>query len=130
MLSANQIAKICYETDRAFNAVVSSNIGLSWEDCPQRSRNEAISNVRYLIDNQTAPASDIHERWLKTQRDLGWTWADEYNKLYKCDPMVTHFNKLTPRQQLRINLFGTIVRMCHKKKLSDTARTLLDMLDT
>lgn len=109
MEKAEQIAKICHETNRAYCQTIGDNSQLAWEESPEWQRQSAINGVKYHLKNPDAKPSDSHNSWLQEKRETGWKYGPVKDVEKKEHPCFVEYEELPVEQQKKDYLFKAIV---------------------
>src|SRR4051812_37117375 len=104
-MTNEQIAKVCYETNRAFCEVTGDNSQKPWAEAEEWQRASAIKGVGFAIDNPDAPESAQHDAWLRDKLADGWRYGPVKDATAKTHPCIVPFNGLPPEQQIKDYLF-------------------------
>ena len=110
MLTAEDIARVCHEANRAYCRSLGDNSQSHWESAPDWQRQSAINGVRFTVANPKAPASASHESWMKEKLADGWTYGETKDPEKKTHPCIVPFEELPIEQQRKDMLFQAIVR--------------------
>ncbi len=113
MLSITEMAKVAYETNRAYCETVGDFSQDRWDCCPQWQRDTVINGVRAIKRGVVTEPKQSHENWIKHKEEKGWSYGPEKN-IEKSLGALTHpcmvpFDKLPEEQQMKDYLFFAIV---------------------
>lgn len=103
------IAKICHETNRVYCQNGGDNSQVAWEKAPQWQKDTMMNGVRFVIDNQHAPASANHDSWMAQKLADGWKYGEVKDEKKKEHPCIVPYEQLPLEQQLKDSLFRSIV---------------------
>ena len=109
MLSTTEIARVAYETNRAYCETLGDFGQGAWQYAPQWQRDTVINGVRAIKRGVVTRPEQSHENWMKEKYDEGWVWEAEKDVDKKLHPCMVPFNKLPAEQQMKDYLFFTIV---------------------
>lgn len=110
------IAKLCHEVNKAFCETQGDFSQTSWEDAPDWQKDSAINGVKFHIANPDASPSASHDSWLKEKIDTGWKYGIVKDVEKKEHPCCVPFEDLPMFQQVKDELFSSVVN-CTKKLL-------------
>ena len=103
------IARICHETNRVYCQNGGDDSQVAWEKAPQWQKDSTIMGVRFVIDNQHAPASANHDSWMAQKLADGWKYGEVKDEKKKEHPCIVPYEQLPLEQQLNNSLFRSIV---------------------
>ena len=110
MLTAEDIARVCHEANRAYCRSLGDNSQSHWESAPDWQKQSAINGVRFRVANPKAKDSAMHENWMKEKLADGWTYGEEKNPEKKTHPCLVPYDELPVEQQRKDALFSGIVK--------------------
>lgn len=103
------IARICHETNRVYCQNGGDDSQVAWEKAPQWQKDTMMNGVRFVIDNQHAPASANHDSWMAQKLADGWKYGEVKDEKKKEHPCIVPYEQLPLEQQLKDSLFRSIV---------------------
>ena len=113
MLSTTEIARVAYETNRAYCESLGDFGQLSWGNVEQWQRDSAMNGVLAIRKGIVTRPEQSHENWLKEKYDKGWVYGKEKNTDLSVGclthPCMVPFDKLPAEQQMKDYLFFAIV---------------------
>jgi len=109
-MNIEQIAKTCHEANRIYCEQIGDYSQPLWDDAPEWMKVSARKGVKYIMENPTLSAADLHESWLKHKQDEGWQYGETKNPAKKLHPCMIPYKELTREQRFKDNLFLTIVK--------------------
>ena len=107
--SVEQIARVCYEANRAYCITLNDFSQLPWEAAPPWQRDSCIAGVRFRIENPDAPPRASHENWMKHKQAEGWVFGEKKSGADKTHPCMVPFDQLPEDQQRKDVIFALIV---------------------
>jgi len=107
-MTAEEIAHVCHDANRAYSRTLGDESHPPWEDAPEWQRASAISGVQGLIDGTTSPAG-LHERWAAEKRADGWTYGEVKDPEARTHPCLVPYDDLPPEQRRKDALFLAVV---------------------
>jgi hypothetical protein len=110
MFTAEQIAAVAHEANRAYCQTLGDNTQLPWAAAPEWQRKSAIDGVIFHITHADATPSASHECWLQEKEANGWKFGPVKDAEKKEHPCCVPFEALPPEQQAKDHLFRSIVR--------------------
>jgi hypothetical protein len=95
-MNTTQLARICYEVDRAYTEAVLNNRHVTpWGSTPQASvRDTSVSRVEALLDGKTEDPAAAHEAWKAAQEKDGWRHGSPFDATAKVDPRLVAYADL------------------------------------
>lgn len=108
-LSAEEIARICHEANRAYCLTLGDFSQERWEFAPDWQKASAIHGVMFHLKHPDADDAASHENWLAVKRADGWKYGPVKNPEKKEHPCFLPFGDLPLEQQLKDRLFRSIV---------------------
>jgi RyR domain len=109
MLTIEQVAEVCHETNRAYCAQLGDLSQPEWTDAPEWQKRSAINGVIFHRNNPDASPSASHESWLEEKRRDGWSYGPVKDPGRKLHPCFVPFTGLPLEQQAKDKLFKGIV---------------------
>jgi len=109
-MTTSDIAKIVYESQRAYNQQVFGDFSQKpFDQLVESSKGEVEARVLFCVENRNAPASSLHDRWLSGLLCDGWRkgdYTDVKNKIHK---RLIPWSLLPNEEQVRDVMFMRIV---------------------
>ncbi len=102
------IAKMCYEVNRAFSKGMGDESHKSWEGTPENIQASVIDGVEYHLKSNTSPEQS-HQNWLRFKKKDGWVYGEVKDIVKKTHPLMVPFSELPLEDKLRDYLFKAIV---------------------
>lgn len=113
-MNNEQIARIAYETNRAYCQSIGDNSQPPWEEAPLWQQTSVLKGVEFHLrnhENEITPSpSASHESWLEGKRADGWKYGPVKDAAKKEHSCFVPYNQLPVQQRLKDYLFGAIVR--------------------
>lgn len=109
MITIEQIAKVCHQTNKAYCEQLGDTTQLDWDKVPEWQRVSAIKGVEYKLNNPDAKPSDSHNSWLEEKRNTGWTYGPIKDPEKKQHPCFIPYEGLPLEQQVKDFLFIAVV---------------------
>lgn len=110
-MNSEQIAKICYEANKAYCEALGDNSQPTWLELPESIKESAIDGVDFLIANPDTTPEQMHENWRKCKEEAGWVYKKEKSAMRKTHPSLVDFDELPESEQLKDILFSNIVKV-------------------
>lgn len=107
--SAEDIAVVCYETNRAYCVELGDFSQTSWDDAPDWQKLTVLDGVYFHLKHPDASDSASHENWLKEKMRTGWVWGSVKDEEKKTHPCMVPFKALPKEQQAKDALFRSVV---------------------
>jgi hypothetical protein len=103
------IAKVCYEANRAFCETLGDKSFKPWSDAPDWQKMHNIVEVKNKLANPDITSEQSHDNWMQLKLLQGWTWGPEKDAKKKKHPCLVFYHQLPRSQQLKDHLFQGIV---------------------
>lgn len=103
------IAKVAHEVNRAVKKFYGEEEIPSWADSTGGLRNRAMVGVEKIIANRAITASQLHEEWVKTMLQDGWTHGPVLDSISKRHPNMVRYDDLPDTQKLKDHIYLAIV---------------------
>lgn len=111
MLSSQQIAKVCHETNRAYCQVLGDNSQTPWSEAPDWQRESAIAGVQtYIGGPTTITPQRVHEHWVADKEKDGWVYGAVKDPEKKEHPCMVPYSELPPEQKVKDSLFLAVIK--------------------
>ena len=107
-MTVNDIAKVAYEANRAYNKALGVTSG-TWELFPEEEKRDYVAGVQFVLDNPDITPEDLHDEWLKTKINKGWTYGHVTNEGMKIHHCLVPFEDLPVKQKAKDYIFHAIV---------------------
>ena len=104
-MKAEQIAKVCHETNRAYCETLGDNSQPPWKEAPGWQKTSAINGVKFHLANPNSTPSKSHEEWLKEKEATGWKYGPVKDPAEKEHPCFVPYDELPPEQKAKDALF-------------------------
>jgi hypothetical protein len=108
VMTAEQIARVCHEVNRAYCDSLGDNSQLAWEHAPQWQKDSAMLGVRLHSENNVGPAAS-HESWMAQKVSEGWVHGAIKDPVAKTHHCIVPFIELPPAQQAKDYIFRAVV---------------------
>jgi hypothetical protein len=109
-LRAEEIARMCHETIRAYTRALGDTSYLHWEDTPQWQKDTTINGVLFHLRNPDAGPADSHENWMKQKFTEGWKHGPVKDPEKKEHPLLVAYEDLPLQQRMKDHLIVAIVK--------------------
>jgi hypothetical protein len=107
-LSIETIAETCHEANRVLQQVLGEEVNPPWAVLDQELKDSIMDGVLNALKGVTPRES--HENWLKFKEAHGWSYGETKDFEKKTHPCFVAYDELPPEQQLKDELFTSIVR--------------------
>lgn len=108
-LTAEHIARVCHEANRAYCLALGDSSQPHWDDAPAWQRDSAVNGVRFHIENPTAGPEGSHDNWWHQKQVAGWEYGPVKDAAKKTHPCMVPYEQLSPQQRAKDRLFVNIV---------------------
>lgn len=110
MLFAEQIARVCYETNRAYCMATGDHSLVPWDSAPGWHHQSSIDGVEALLANPEMTPEDQHAAWLAAKKKQGWKHGPAKIPEKLEHPCMLPYADLPSKQQAKNGLFQAVVR--------------------
>lgn len=110
MLTAEAIARVCHEANRAYCRELRDESQPSWDDAPAWQKESAIAGVGRCLDDAAITSEQLHEAWSRDKLEAGWVFGMVKDPLAKTHPCLVPYGELPAEQRAKDALFGAICR--------------------
>ena len=107
----NQAAQMAHELNRAYCATIGDPVAPCWDEATPAQRDRVILGVRFALQNPQATPDMMHQNWMKTHLDTGWTYGPVKDEGLKTHPCLVKYHQL-PAPQLVKDTFIPAVLNC------------------
>ena len=111
-LSIVDIARICYEANRAYCQVIAdANFPIlpPWEDASPETQLSIMTGATVVIESPTITAPELHEKWCADKMADGWKYGPVKDAKAKEHPCLVDYWALPQEQRRKDDLFRAIV---------------------
>lgn len=108
-VSADVIARVAHEANRAWCAAHGDFSQPIWEQAPEWQVRSAIDGVRFHLANPDAGDSASHDNWMAEKARNGWVYGETKDPEAKTHPCMVPFDELPADQQAKDRLFRSVV---------------------
>jgi hypothetical protein len=109
------IARVCYQANKAYCEAMGDRSQPSWEAAPQWQVDSAYNGVLFHRDNPNAGPEASHENWVKDKMAAGWVYGPCKDPEAKAHPCIVPFNDLPAEQKAKDYIFRAIVHALLRK---------------
>lgn len=110
MLTAEQIAKVTHEANRAYCETIGDYTQVRWEDAPEWQRSSAIAGVEATISGKAHTPEEQHEMWSLVKRFDGWVYGETKDAEKKTHPCLVPYAQLPEPQKAKDHLFRAVAK--------------------
>jgi len=105
--TADQIARVCHEANRAWCEAHGDHSQVGWDDAADWQRDSAIEGVHKALDGATP--EELHESWIDFKTVDGWVYGEVKDAAAKTHPCLVPYDDLPAEQREKDHLFAAIV---------------------
>ncbi|MFG3710868.1 RyR domain-containing protein [Micromonospora sp. NPDC047730] len=107
-LSAEDIARVCHEANRAIQALLQDpSPSPPWDDAPDWQRESAVAGVLEALNG--AGPEELHEAWCEAKRAAGWSYGPVKDPEAMTHPCLVPYAELPEGERLKDRLFMAVV---------------------
>lgn len=106
-IDIDQISKTCHEVNRAIQEFNNEPVGPSWVEAPADIKASARIGVFKAMEGATP--EQLHESWIGSKVDDGWTYGLEKDYFKKTHPCIVPYEELDDAQKLKDSVFAAVV---------------------
>lgn len=104
-------ARLCHEVNRRYCQGLGDNSQLPWDEMPLEHRAGLCAGVEaQLAADCMLTGEQMHERWMTSKLDNGWTLGEKKDTEKKTHPNLKPYAELSGQERFKDALFSTIVR--------------------
>jgi hypothetical protein len=108
--TANAIAQVCHEANRAFCATIGDHSQVAWDDAPDWQKESALDGVRGVIIGSITTPEQAHESWCDAKLKTGWVYGEKKDAETKTHHCLVPYDQLPEEQRSKDALFFAVVR--------------------
>lgn len=120
MLTVEDVAKICYDTNKSYCESIGDMSFGSWDSAPDWQKETNMAGVRFRLQNPNATPEDMHNSWMDEKSREGWSYGPVKDPIYKAHPCMVPYWELPPEQKVKDYLFSGVVNALKPLILLDT----------
>lgn len=109
-MTAEEIARICHEANRAYCRALGDYSQESWNLAPIWQRESAIEGVRAALADRARTPEASHRGWMDHKLAEGWRYGPIKDAQAKTHPCLISYDALPEEQRRKDELFLAIVR--------------------
>ena len=109
-MTAEQIAQVTHEVNRAYCKAIGDDSQPEWKDAPDWQKQSAINGVKFHFNNPDATPEESHITWLREKEADGWRYGPVKDPAKKEHPCFMPYAMLPAEQRAKDYLFRQIVR--------------------
>jgi len=110
MLTAEEIARITHEANRAYCSVLGDHTIPSWDAAPEWQRASAIAGVKSVLADPGKTPEQSHFEWMEFKLKAGWKHGPTKRPEALEHPCLVSWEQLPEEQKVKDRLFLAIVR--------------------
>lgn len=109
LVTFEDVAKVCYEANRAFCESQGDNSFLPWDKAEEWQKITNINGVKFKFENPDTTPDKLHENWLKEKEADGWKYGVVKDAEKKEHPCMVPYNQLPEVQKIKDKLLNNII---------------------
>lgn len=110
ILTAEQIARVCHEANRAYCMATGDHTLPTWDMAPAWQRESAIVGVEAAQANPDLTPGENHAQWMALKEKQGWKYGPTKKPEVKMHPCMVPYDELPVEQQAKDVLFLAVAR--------------------
>lgn len=83
---------------------------LPWEELTEEQKEITRASVRQITDHPETTAADIHDTWVMSKFNSGWSFGNTKDPEAKTHPLLVSFGELSDYDQAKDVLFVGVVK--------------------
>lgn len=103
------VARVVHEAVRAYQTALGEQAAMPWEDAETWQREATLAAVRFCLAHPEAPASAMHDAWVREKIASGWRYGAVKDAAAKIHPSLVAFDRLPETEQRKDTLIQGIV---------------------
>src|SRR5215207_7841336 len=108
-LTPEQIARVCYEANRAYRDVLGeAGENPPWDGADEATRQSIVVGVAHAMRGLSPEA--MHVKWVDAKYRDGWVYGPTRNTVTKEHPSLVPYHELPAEQRSKDYLFSAVVR--------------------
>lgn len=108
-MTITDVAKICYEANRAYCQSHGDNTFVPWDKAPEWQKGTVIKGIQFRLANPGCGAIEQHNSWMQEKIEEGWIYGEEKDSEKKTHPCLVPYEQLSDVQKIKDDLFMSIV---------------------
>ena len=108
-MRVEDIARIAYETNRAYCVTLGDMSQNPWDKAFQWQKDSVISGVKFHRDNSNITPEDSHQNWYNEKMQAGWVYGPVKDPETKQHPCMVSYRDLPDDQKIKDHLFSSVV---------------------
>lgn len=109
-MGIDSAAKAAHEANRVLCLALGDTSQPKWEDAPEWQKTIARNGVIMIMKDPLTTPEQSHEGWLAEKAATGWKYGPVKNTEVKEHPCFVPYSELPKQQQLKDEMFGSVVR--------------------
>ena len=109
-LSKDTVARIAHEVNREYCLSIGDDSQVPYDEAPDWQKQSARDGVAFVRDSPDAPASAVHDSWLRAKDADGWVYGEVKDAELKTHPCIVPYHELPEEQRFKDALFRAVVR--------------------
>jgi len=109
-MTAEEIARIAHEANRAYCTTLGDHTIPSWDAAPEWQRESAIAGVTSAIADPGKSPEQSHFEWMEHKLKAGWKYGPAKRPEALEHPCLVPWEQLPAEQQVKDRLFLAVVR--------------------
>lgn len=110
MFTVEEIAIICHDATRSYQALVGDLVNPPWEELDYGMKESIKHGVKVAQEDVGNGPDELHRQWCLVRESQGWVYGPTKDFDKKEHPNLVPWSELDPKQQVKDVLFRNIVR--------------------
>jgi len=124
-MKAEDIARICHETNRAYCFGLGDHSQPTWDLAADWQRDSTIKGVVMALEHPETTPEQSHEAWMKEKLAAGWKYGPQKAPDRLEHPCLVPYSELSPEHRMKDTLFLAVVRVFGFSKMVQGADAIL-----
>lgn len=111
-MTKEQLAELCHEVNRMYCKIIGDESQPPWAEAPDWQKESILAGVQYHLSNPYIGPVASHDNWMAHKLLEGWKYGPIKDVDKKEHPCLLPYHRLPVEQQIKDNLFSSIVNSC------------------
>lgn len=108
-ITAEKLAAICHEANRAYCEAIGDKSQVTWDNAPDWQKVSAVAGVITHLRDMDITPEQSHKAWMEHKASEGWGYGPEKDFERKTHPCMVPYDQLPEAQRAKDHLFRGII---------------------